>query len=299
MAAPALVELAHARQERVSARADRAVAEVDRATRRAWLHLLAALRQGSPASVRSVLHALPGLLRQAIAGELVGLARWGHRSARSVLARSLPQHALRRALAHRAAGRRHLLHEDRVGAGLDLADLWAHFRGVPGEGGPSLLDLLFPPPTLAQVEAVVYASGWQDRLRSGTGLAAPAALARHISTGLVLGHDQATIARRLRDAVQGVRSTARRIARTESLRVASAMQMACHRQLGDLVVGYTVHATLDANTRPEHRARDGTTYWKHPGPGQKGMDQCPRPPQEADGSMAWNCRCYLTPVLAE
>jgi uncharacterized protein with gpF-like domain len=73
-----------------------------------------------------------------------------------------------------------------------------------------------------------------------------------------------------------------------------------------LLIGYQVHATLDQHTRPWHKQRDGTVYYKNPGPGQKGMAQMPNPPDEAADPRerppgtphtAWNCRCYLTPVL--
>ena len=92
------------------------------------------------------------------------------------------------------------------------------------------------------------------------------------------------------------------------MRVAAATQMDAHAALGDLVVGYKVHATLDNNTRPWHRSRDGQRYYLDPAPDQKGMAQCPHPPDEAaDPSerpvgtprTAWNCRCYLTPILRD
>jgi SPP1 gp7 family putative phage head morphogenesis protein len=106
-----------------------------------------------------------------------------------------------------------------------------------------------------------------------------------------------SIAREILPAVQNVQASARRIARTESLRVAAAVQMEAHAGLGSLVVGYRINATLDKNTRPEHRARDGTAYYAHPQGDQLGYDQMPRPPQESDGSMAWNCRCWLSPLI--
>ena len=52
--------------------------------------------------------------------------------------------------------------------------------------------------------------------------------------------------------------------------------MDAHAQLGDLVAGWQVHATLDERTRPEHAARNGTIYWLHPKAGQKGVGEMPR-----------------------
>lgn len=88
--------------------------------------------------------------------------------------------------------------------------------------------------------------------------------------------------------------------RHESIPVSGDEQLDMHeRHAGDLIIGYQIHAVLDEQTRPEHRERDGTVYYRDPGPGQKGMDEMPRPPREADGNMAWNCRCMLTPVLRD
>ncbi len=124
----------------------------------------------------------------------------------------------------------------------------------------------------------------------------------------MLGQSQQEIARAILPAVQGVRASARRIARTESLRVAGAVQMDTHEGLGDLVVGYRVMATVDKNTRAWHAKRDGTIYYADPAPGQKGYAQMPHPPEEpADPAerpagtpqMAFNCRCTLIPVLRE
>jgi SPP1 gp7 family putative phage head morphogenesis protein len=157
--------------------------------------------------------------------------------------------------------------------------------------------LLFPPFTVPEVQAVVYASGWAQRLSAGTKLGSPSVLAGLIAHGLTAGRSQEEIARDILPAVQNVQSSARRVARTESMRVAQAAQMHAHAQLGPLVIGYTVRAVLDQNTRPAHRARDRTAYYAHPGPGQLGYDQMPNPPAEADGSIAYNCRCFLTPIL--
>jgi SPP1 gp7 family putative phage head morphogenesis protein len=171
-----------------------------------------------------------------------------------------------------------------------------------------LMDFLFPAFTPQQVDHVVYANDWEDRLRAATKLAEPSALARIISTGLALGKSHQEIARDLRPAVQGVVTSARRIARTECMRVAQDAQMSCHQQLGDLVIGYQVHATIDEHTRPWHAHRSGQVYYLHPQPGQKGTDQQPNPPEEArdlserpPGTpfVAYNCRCFLTPVLRE
>ena len=159
--------------------------------------------------------------------------------------------------------------------------------------------MLFPPPDAATIDRVVYSHGWWDRLAAGTRLASPDVLASILASGIAQGHSQQEIARTLLPAVDGVRASARRVARTECLRVAGDTQLKMHDQLGDLVTGFQIHCTLDQFTRPAHAARSGTIYYKHPGPGQLGLESMPRPPAEADGSIAWNCRCFTTAVLSD
>lgn len=307
----ALQQLTHARQVQLLGRADRAVLQVERTTLRTWRLLLRLIRDGGPvvSTATALLRHLPLELRGVVAGELASTVRWGHRTTRAALVRAIPRRRLIE-LARRRHGQRgsqargllpSLVSHQQPGAlegdhatvreSLDFTTLFDPAGG--------LLSLLFPAPTPQRVDQIIYTSGWQERIRSGTGLADPLHLAQRLATGLSLGRSQEEIARDLLPAVQHVQSSARRIARTESMRVAQQIQMDQHEQLGDLVIGWQVHATLDENTRPEHRARDGTIYWLHPKPGQPGLDQRPDPPQEADGTMSWNCRCFLTPVLRD
>lgn len=81
------------------------------------------------------------------------------------------------------------------------------------------------------------------------------------------------------------------------MRIAHETRMQAYEELGEMVIGYQIHATMDARVRPHHAARSGTIYYKKPGPGQLGTNKMPRPPLEEDGTVAHNCRCWLTPVL--
>lgn len=162
--------------------------------------------------------------------------------------------------------------------------------------------MIFDAPDPGTLHRIVYASDWPRRIAAQTRLADPATIATLITQGLAAGRTPAQIARDVRPLVQGVQTSARRVARTECMRVAGEVQLQAWDELGDMVVGYQVHATLDQNTRPEHRDRDGTTYWKEPKPGQKGLDEMPRPPLESardSYKVAFNCRCFLAPVLRE
>lgn len=164
---------------------------------------------------------------------------------------------------------------------------------------------LFPPPSQEQVNRIVYAPvagvTWEQRLEGATRTSAtPQQLAQIVGQGVAQGKMTSQIARDLVPVVDGVRSTARRIARSESLRVFNEANHEAHLGLGDMIQGWQIHSVLDENTRPAHAARNGQIYYLDPKPGQKGMDECPAPPLESprDGSiMAWGCRCYRTPVL--
>jgi hypothetical protein len=87
---------------------------------------------------------------------------------------------------------------------------------------------------------------------------------------------------------EGSRVRARRAARTWSALVATEAKLTTNRELGNLLIGYQIHATRDQNTRPDHAARDGTSYYLEPANGQKSIAEMPRPPLEADGKPAWN-----------
>lgn len=111
------------------------------------------------------------------------------------------------------------------------------------------------------------------------------------------GKDRRAQIASLRNELAMPRAAAKRTVRTEGIRVATESNMAAYEELGEVVIGYSINATLDEVTRPEHRARNGTIYYKYPVGGQKGMNECPRPPIEPDGSIAYSCRCWRAPVF--
>lgn len=161
--------------------------------------------------------------------------------------------------------------------------------------------MLFPPmePTTAEriVRAPSSGTSWQARMTQLTRLAAPVDVANLVAGWAASGQPPATLERALRPVVQGVRSTSRRVARTEGQRVANAARMEAYAGMDDVIAGYQIHGTMDSRTRPHHAARNGMIFWKAPPPGQPGLSQCPHPPMESDGTVAHNCRCWLTPVL--
>jgi hypothetical protein len=166
----------------------------------------------------------------------------------------------------------------------------------------AFLDLLFPAPPLEVVQRILYAPvgglTWEQRLEKAADPGKLARIPATVAQGIAAGKTHTEIAAELVPVVDGVRSAARRIARFECMRVTHSIQeQAWSSGLSDLLIGYQIHAVLDHATRPTHWARNGTIYYLRPEPGQKGLDEMPHPPLEADGSPAWGCRCHNAPVL--
>ncbi len=157
--------------------------------------------------------------------------------------------------------------------------------------------LLFPPAERPAIDRVVYSGNWQQRIGAMSKLTSPDVMAETVAKGWAAGKTPQQIAKDLMPEVSQVRSSARRIARTQGMDIANGMQLHGYEKLGDLCVGFQIHATLDQHTRPWHASRNGTIYYKLPQGNQLGLEAMPHPPREADGSMAFNCRCWVSPVL--
>lgn len=95
-----------------------------------------------------------------------------------------------------------------------------------------------------------------------------------------------------------VRNTAYTVTRTSAASMMSQVRMENYGAIPKDLVAFQVHGILDDRIRPAHRERNGTIYFKNPRYNQIGMDQMPNPPLEADGTTAFNCRCWLTPILS-
>lgn len=277
-----LADLGQGRQDDALRRADALCTAVDAAVRAVWLRLLRAL--AAPPGRRPLFHSevyaraaevlrhLPRELVGAIEDRLRRLAWWGWRSAGGLVIEAVPK----------------------------------------GRLDAEVRDLVLAPPSPEKVARIVFgppAPGqptWRERVESLTRLADPKQAALTVSTALALGRTPREAAKELLPLVQGSQASARRLARTEAMRVAHEAQMEAWDGLGDLLVGYQVHAQRDRHTRPWHAERDGTVYYRRPAAGQLGLDRMPRPPLESPDPrdrppkaprVAPNCRCFLTPVL--
>jgi hypothetical protein len=163
---------------------------------------------------------------------------------------------------------------DRVGALTARA-----FRGV-----------VVRPIELAMRHRIIFGSGWAKRLALSV-----AALPTVLAAAVAASPEQAVEI--VRAPLSQANGAVARVVMAEGVRAAHHVQVATWEQLGEVVVGYQVNAIRDQRTRPAHLARHGTVYYRNPRRGQLGFDQMPHPPLEADGTMAHNCRCFLTPVF--
>lgn len=293
----------HAQQVEAVAFTDQIAAGVDRATLRTWGRIRSVLAEESHAfeAQHKIAHILALMAAEAEAGVrdgLVKLAIQAHERTAQTMVRTLPL-----AYLQAMARRRRPTFE---AAPLEFEDVTAPFRSAERLSGQDARELfaqlLFPPPprdvVLQRIQhAQIGGLTWQQRIKSVAQRQTAIQIAQTIADGYAEGKTQREIARQLMPVVQGVQASAQRCARTYGLAVAHESQFAAHEQLGDFLTAYQIHATLDGNTRPLHRARNGTIYYKRPKRGQLGFDQMPKPPIEADGEIAWNCRCFLSPVL--
>lgn len=262
-------------------RADRQARGIGRrlvaSVRRWWPNLERHLPDGPHGSfridrLRVDLETIRQLLAEQLRQELLALGAWAGDSAARSLSVAVKRHRLREGLAD-------------------------EFQpGEPDAGGgvraARTAEFLVEPPSAFELAQIVGPAP----LRL-TNLFDVDRIAATVWQGIGEGKDRRAIAKDLSAKLRGDMVAARRVARTEGLRVATAMQLQTAEQLGGMIIGFRVNAVLDSRTRPEHRQRDGTIYYRDPTPGQKGFNQMPQPPMEADGRIAWNCRCMLEPVF--
>jgi len=171
--------------------------------------------------------------------------------------------------------------------------------------------LLFPAPTHEEARAVLGrllpAEAWLGHV--GDESARPPVDLANLVAGITsAGGTPADVARALKPYFDGSAARAARTARTLGAYLGTERNLATAEALGDLVIGYQVHDAGGPTARPAHALRSGTIYWKHPKPGQWGLDVMPHPPIDtqrgphddllAPRGVCYHCRCWLTPVLA-
>lgn len=277
--------------------------QVERLVHRTWRQLLELLQaHGTPdqnlpiyTAVRALLSPFRLQLANAIADDVRAAAKRSYDLAADTVAQQLP--------VDRHVGEARLTERKAKAHGILVTPRGVLLPNTPRtkkQAADVIRELIFPPPSEEQVNRVVFGSGWVDRLAAQTSLATPDAIANKVLQSISSGKSINDLARSLLPIFDDVRTSARRVARDTTMAASHAMQHEAWNQVGELIVGYQINAVLDERTRPKHYARAGQVFYKNPTGDQKGMDECPQPPLESpkDGSVhAFNCRCFLTPVM--
>lgn len=154
--------------------------------------------------------------------------------------------------------------------------------------------IVFPPPTKQQAEEVLRSDRWPDRKtwpqrlqREGFSFDS---IVNQVSTSMSQGKDLRQITKDIEPLVNNVRVRARRIARTESIRVAQVMQRETDKNVDDLTYGRQILSVGDERVRPEHKERHGRVYYK-PGwgpPGSHDIGECPETPDAPNSVLPGN-----------
>lgn len=267
---------------------------------------------------------LPGQIWHSLRGQIANLFLWSHHEAAGAMLRTLPKAHLRAATAGRMTesktvkilehgpvvfgfskpplspfGLPTLTTESPVLTTKQEEDLWRAFLFPPpsAEYVKSILDVLLPP---AMIQGSLF-----DLIGTPEKPATPQSLATTIAQAYSEGKSTAEVGRIVRPYFEGSAMRAERSARTLGAYVGTERNFATSEALGTLVIGYQVHSAGGENARHNHAMRSGTIYYREPKGDQVGMDVMPHPPQDTGrgpydipgGGTAWNCRCWLSPVL--
>jgi SPP1 gp7 family putative phage head morphogenesis protein len=164
-------------------------------------------------------------------------------------------------------------------------------RQALSEAWRDYLRLIIPAPALDFLEQIVGPL-W----RRVVGAINPERASNAVLQGIAAGKTRTEISKDLEGVFGGFESSARRVARTAGLEVATRTQLAVSEQIPDLVAGYELNTVLDDRVRPEHRAAHGRRFYRVPKDGQRPLSECPQPPIWG-GQVAWICRCFLIPII--
>lgn len=250
------------------------------------------LTSSSEGQRATLLASLPRRMGKVMSLAFQGLAYWSHREFASAIAKTVPRQWLR-------APRPDLLlvGEDIRKDPLVVIDKVGPFTGVrmtDEEWEDFVRDNVVPPPTKEKVAEIIRRESngvtWEQRLDNLSHLIEPEKTASVLTRSIAEGLNVQQLTKKVLPHVTGnVVSSAKRIARTEALRVANEVQRESYEDLGELMVGTQILASLDENTRPEHAMRNGTIFYRDGRtPSEELLPVLPDEP---------NCRCFDVPVL--
>lgn len=255
--------------------------------------------------VREILKRAMRLTHGRIENDLRDLIDDAHTDASEAWLRLIPRETWLRLAMHKTGQREWIeLHEGPksffsklLGYAIDFGKLLTG-QDLPKREFDSLVKkTVFPPPPEQKVEQILRGDSWPDRKTWPQRLAQEGfsfdKITSQISSGMAQGQAVAELTEQVRPLVNNVYYRAARIARTEATRVSQTMQRESWEPVTDLIIGGQIHNPLDERTRPEHRERAGTKYYK-PGYGPPGGPSYAEMPNTPD---APNCRCATTPLI--
>ena len=277
----------------------------------------AVMRRAPERELLGVLGGLPDRLAEILGADLERMLEFGYSSAADNLIRSLPQSSLTTAIVRRLRipqveegaplwQPRHLMREDGAdeafGLPIWIVNLLKRKKRIPPREFIALAhSVLFPPVKKRRARAMLKKSiwgdtlSWNDRLKKmGRNLG----FSSLVSDLVKSPHDVTidTLTKIIAPAVDGAKWQARRIARTESLRVANQAQRETWKPLSraGVISAVQIVATIDSATRDHHVARHGRIYSQRTPDGpfiSDGGELLPALPDEP------NCRCWDSPIL--
>jgi SPP1 gp7 family putative phage head morphogenesis protein len=290
------------RQHAIAARVAQVVDHINRITTQAWRRMLKALRAKYEhhLAARSIISAAMWRvfhdIKATVAKELLHTADWGFRTAVADTLSVIPPKwwaalpRVKRTLLER-------MDDDTRDDGelqLGLGPKRTATSAKPTK--EEARRLLFKPPSQKEVREIIYAplngQNWEQRLDTlSHRVTNPDTLADIIVQQMAQGTKWQKIAKQIQPYVSDVNSSAKRIARTETRRVANKMQDKSYEAMGEIIDGFQIRNPLDERSRPAHAARSGRIYWKDPDKGEFTADEKSDLPDEP------NCRCWYTVVM--
>lgn len=286
------------RVEGIADSSDAAVnAAVDRVMATAVSRLAVASRQ---LAIEQTILSIPATLEAVIERQFIRLAYWSQAEFVGVMVRTIPRRWFRKINpASILVGEADGDDADQFFApGVNVDNRFEPIvaaRLTDEEWAAWVEENVFPPPSREAVLEIIHRPNagvaWKERIRGLSKLVEPEKIASAMTAGIADGKNIAELSRDVLQHVEGgIKASARRIARTEGLRVANTMQRDSYADLGDLSVGIQILETLDQHTRPHHALRSGQIFYSDGR--QPDISQAPVLPDEP------NCRGFDIPVMS-
>lgn len=323
-----LASHAGTRAAELTVKSDRAADRANAVITAAFNELLHGLQSGPHNYANNLEHAqktiyrLGKLIFNSLGDSLIKLQWWAHEQATDALMATLPKGYLRAAALNLTESRVRVQEQGpgllqfgfgQSPGGIPLFQV-DDLRLTPSQEERAWRDLLFPPPSMTDIEAIlrrVLPPGTTQGTFAWAGEPIPPpTLAQEFARRASEGESTQSIGRALRPWFDGEANRAERTARTLGAYVGSERNFRTSEALGNLVMAYQVHSAGGENARHTHALRSGTVYYREPAAGQWGMDVMPHPPIDTgrgphdetapvvNGQVTcWNCRCWLSPVL--